>query len=76
MGECVLMPVDDNIAKFGGALLMNELAVFVWERLQTPVTRDELLAGILEAYDVDAETAASDLDRLLDELKRLGVTED
>lgn len=76
MGEYVLMPVGDNIAKFRGTVLMNELAVFVWEKLRSPVTRDELLQEILNAYEVDLETASEDLDALLAELGQLGVIED
>ena len=75
VGEYVLMPVDDNIRSFSGSVLMNELSAFVWEKLQTPVTRDELLAEILGVYEVDAETASADLDQLLENLNRLGMIE-
>ena len=75
VGEYVLMPVDDNIRSFSGSVLMNELSAFVWEKLQTPVTRDELLTEILDAYEVDAETASADLDQLLEDLNRLGMIE-
>ena len=75
VGEYVLMPVDENIGKFRGTVLMNEVSAFVWEKMQTSVTRDELLAGILENYEIDEKTAGSDLDRLLSELERLGIIE-
>ena len=75
VGEYVLMHVDENIGKFRGTVLMNEVSAFVWEKMQTSVTRDELLAGILENYEIDEKTAGSDLDRLLSELERLGIIE-
>ena len=75
VGEYVLMPVEENIGKFRGTVLMNEVSAFVWEKMQTSVTRDELLAGILENYEIDEKTAGSDLDRLLSELERLGIIE-
>jgi len=75
VGEYVLMPVDENIGKFRGTVLMNEVSAFVWEKMQTSVTRDELLTGILENYEIDEKTAGSDLDRLLSELERLGIIE-
>ena len=75
VGEYVLMPVDENIGKFRGTVLMNEVSAFVWEKMQISVTRDELLAGILENYEIDEKTAGSDLDRLLSELERLGIIE-
>lgn len=69
------MPTGDNIARFGGALLMNELSAFVWKKLQQPMTRDELLSAILDEYDIDEKTAAQDLDALLTELKEMQVIE-
>ena len=74
-GELLLMPTGDNIARFGGALLMNELSAFVWKKLQQPMTRDELLSAILDEYNIDEKTAAQDLDALLTELKEMQVIE-
>ena len=75
VGEKVLMPVGDNIGRFGGALLMNALSAFIWEALQTPVSRDELLRAVLDRYDVDERTAAEDLDRTLAEMDAMGILE-
>ena len=76
MGECMLMPAGDNIKKLGGALLLNPVSAFVWEKLQEPATREELLAAILERYQIDPETAARDLDGLLEKLKSFDVIEE
>ena len=75
VGEKVLMPVGDNIGRFGGTLLMNALSAFIWEALQMPVSRDELLRAILDTYDVDERTAAEDLDRTLAEMDAMGILE-
>ena len=76
VGEYILMPTGDNIGKFRGTLLMNELSAFIWEQLQTPVSRDDLLSRILDRYDTDEKTAAADLDALLAELKQMEVIEE
>jgi hypothetical protein len=75
-GEYVVMPAGDNIGAFGGAILMNELSAFVWEQLKVSVSRDELLARILDRYEVEEKTAAADLDALLAEMKRMGIIEE
>ena len=75
-GEYVVMPAGDNIGAFGGAILMNELSAFVWEQLKVSVARDELLARILDRYEVEEKTAAADLDALLAEMKRRGILEE
>lgn len=75
-GESILMPVGDRIGTFRGTVLMNELSAFVWEQLQTPVSRGELLTRILDRYETDEKTAAADLDVLLAELKQMGIVEE
>lgn len=73
VGEYMLMPVDDNISKFHGAVLMNELSAFVWEKIQTPVSHEELLQAILDHYEVDEQRARDDLDKLLLNMKQLNM---
>ena len=75
-GEYLLMPTGDRIAAFHGAVWMNELSAFVWEKLQTSMTYGELLEQILNVYEIDEITAAADLDALLADLKSLGVIEE
>ena len=75
-GEYMLMPTGAMIGSFRGAVLMNEMAAFLWEKLQTSATRDELLAEILAHYSIDEETAAADLDAALAEMKQMKVIEE
>ena len=44
--------------------------------LQSEVTFDDLLHGILESYDVDEETAREDIQEFLDTLIEGGVLDD
>lgn len=72
----MLMPTGDMIGSFRGAVLMNELSAFLWEKMQTSITRDGLLAEILAHYAIDEETAAADLDAALAEMKQMRVIEE
>ncbi len=76
VGEHVLMPSGDNIGKFNGTVVLNEVAAFIWEKLQSPVSRHDLLAAVRDEYDVEEAAAARDLDALLEKLKSFGVIED
>ena len=51
-GEQILMPTDENIGKFKGTVLLNDVAVFIWEKMQVHVSRDDLLTAILDEYGV------------------------
>ena len=55
---------------------MNEVGADLWKMLQSEVTFDDLLHGILESYDVDEETAREDIQEFLDTLIEGGVLDD
>ena len=74
--EYILMPTGNTIGKFKGTVLLNEVSAFVWEKLQNPMSKEDLLKAILEEYEVDKATASADLDALLETLRGYGVIED
>lgn len=76
VGEYILMPTGDNIGQFKGTVLLNEVAAFVWDKMQSPVSRGDLVAAICGEYDVAEDVAAADLDKLLETLKGYGVIEE
>lgn len=73
--EYIVMPTGDNIAKFEGAVVLNEVSAFIFRQLENPVSRDDLLTAMLDEYDVDEATAAADLDALLEKFAQMGVLE-
>ena len=74
--EYILMPTGDNIGKFNGTVLLNEVSALVWEKLQNPVSKDDLLKAILDEFEVERAVASADLDMLLDTLHGYGVIEE
>lgn len=74
--EFILMPTGDNIGKFNGTVLLNEVSAFVWEKLQDPLSKEDLLKAILDEFEVDKATASADLDTLLQTLRGFDVIED
>ena len=73
--EYIVMPTGNNIAKFEGAVVLNEVAAFIYKLLENPMSRDDLLTAILNEYDVEEATASADLDVLLNKLADMGVLE-
>ncbi len=74
--EFILMPTGDNIGVFSGTVLLNEVSAFVWEKLQSSVSKDDLLKAILNEFEVEKAVAAADLDALLAKLKEYDVIEE
>jgi len=73
--EYIVMPTGDNIAKFDGAVVLNEVAAFVFEQMKNPVSKEDLLTAILGEFEVDEATAAADLDALLEKLTAMDIIE-
>ena len=73
MDEFIVMPTGDNIAKFDGAVVLNEVSAFIFRQLEHPVSRDDLLQALLAEFDVDEETAKKDLDALLEQFAAMGL---
>lgn len=73
--EFIVMPTGNNIAKFEGAVVLNEISAFIYKLLESSMSREDLLIAILNEYDVDEATASADLDALLKKLADMGVLE-
>lgn len=72
-GEYIIVPTGSTALNFNGLITVNEVGLFLWKKLEQGVTREELLAGVLDEYEIDAETAKKDIDEFLNELKNGGI---
>lgn len=72
-GETVLVPVGRTVYEANGLFVLNELGDFLWERLPEAENEEQLLASILEEYEVDEQTARRDLRIFLDKLKQMEI---
>ena len=76
VGEYLLMPAGESAAGFGGYLLLNTVSAFLWEQMQTPKTRQDLLDAVLAKYAIDEATASADLDAMLGQFRQQGLLEE
>lgn len=75
LGEYMAIPTGDNIAKFDGSVILNDVSAFIIEQLKKPTSKEDLLELILAEYDVSRERASADLDALLEKLDGYGMLE-
>ena len=74
-GNNVVVAVGEASEKFNGMMKLNETGCFLWEKLEGGITRDELVNSLLEAYNVDKDTASVGVDKFIAELEKLGCIE-
>ena len=51
----------------------NSVAAAVWQRLDTPKSAEELVAELLDEYEVERSQCAAELDELLDRMTEHGL---
>jgi len=67
-GEIVVL--DATASQY---LSMNKTGAVLWSALAEGATREELVAKLVETFDVDTATAARDLDAFLEALEAKGL---
>lgn len=67
--EYILVPVGKTAIKMNGMITLNEVGVFIWNKLQEECTSEELLNAVLDEFEIDEKHAKSDLNEFLQQLK-------
>ena len=72
-GDTILVPVGKTVYDSNGLFVLNEVAAFIWDVLADCETQEEIVAEILEEYDVSKEEAESDTAEFLDKLRDMQI---
>lgn len=73
VGEYVMVPLGQGALEFSAMISTSETGAVLVEEMKQDVTREALLARLLDEYDVDESTAAADLDAFLEQLRSLNL---
>ena len=74
--DYILVPVGDEMDKFNGTVVLNDVSAFLIENLKTDRTEKELTDLMVEEYDVDRDTALSDIRASIEKMKDLGILDE
>lgn len=72
-GDCILVPVGRSTLDSNGLFALNELAAFIWDIIPSVDSEDEIVAKILDEYEIDRETAERDVADFMSKLRDLGI---
>ena len=75
-GETVVVPTGEAAARLNGMITLNETGAFIWHFLREAHTKEELLAAMLEEFDVDEADARADIEGFTGVLLAQGMLED
>lgn len=75
-GDYVIVPIGEMALSFDGIITVNETGAFIWKALQEEVTADDLVAKVLDEYEVDEETARKDVEEFLTCLRNAKILQE
>ena len=76
-GEKVIVAEGLKVVDFGKMVSMNDTAAWLWEKCTelADFTAEQLAEALCEEYDVEFSKALSDINRILDQWKEMGLVE-
>lgn len=74
-GEDTLLVSTGNTS-FSGLVRSNGTAGFIIECLTTDTTEDEIVAKMLKKYEVSEELARRDVQKITEQLRKIGAIDD
>ncbi len=68
-GSDIVVPVGKNASEFNGMITLNESGAFFWDCLIKETTAEDVVAKVLEVYEVTPEKAAEDVNKFISMLR-------
>jgi hypothetical protein len=76
-GENVIVGEGIETIDFGKLISLNESAAFLWKKASElgDFTPQQLTDALLEEYEVSKEQASADVQRIVEEWRKVGIVE-
>ena len=75
-GEVILVTTGAATQQFNGMITLNEVAAFIWKNLDESKSKEELVDKIMDEFEVDEETARTDVEGFVGVLYEHGLVLD
>jgi hypothetical protein len=69
--ETILVPIKDKVGDMGSIYNLNEVAAFIWERLDGEKRLLDIENMIVDEFEVSPEKAQADLREFVSQLKEI-----
>ena len=69
----MVVAIGNDVVDLSDSFSLSESGAFLWKALEEDTTEDALVDALLTEYDVDRETAVSDVQDFLESLSERGM---
>ena len=73
--DYMVIPVGTNSIEFKSVIRLNETGAFLFERLKSNTTQEQLVADMLDEYNVEKDVATNDISIFIKNLMNAGILE-
>ncbi len=71
----VVVAVGEASRSFNGIIRLNESGSYLWQKLLVDITKEQLVADMLNDYDIDEATAMADVSSFVVKLREADILE-
>ena len=75
-GMNVVMPSGENIKDYKKAVVLNDTAVFIYEKLAQKETGEKIVKAMIFEYDIDRDKAEAAVGGTIRDLSEAGIMEE
>lgn len=72
-GTWVVIPVGAKLVEFNGIINLSESGALLWRKLEHDTSVDDLIASLLDEYQISESSARSDVVNFLDAMNAKGL---
>lgn len=75
--ENIAIPVGDEAERVHGVIRLNETGAFLWEKIAAgDMSIEQVTDALISEYNVDYNTAKSEIESFISQLKSIGCIEE
>lgn len=74
-GTWVVVPLGARVVEFNGLISLNETSALIWKMIEEGSSKEDILNKIISEYDIDEETANSDMNEFIQTAIKKGLIE-
>jgi hypothetical protein len=74
-GSWIVVPIGQRVVEFNGLMTLSESGALLWKELEKGAEKEQLVEKVLSEYDIDRDTAESDVEEFVAEVSEKGLCE-